>query len=554
MVRNLSLNFLYNKSGSRFETEPESVELVIALAAAEAQRTGNARILSLSKIAIPFWIVQTSPTKSIVLSGPSSSKTQFQFSELKGVGEIRRILTSGVSQPEDVPVIATRIQPIIEEHDTTVVDIGNIVNPSSFVLIEKFIRVAEPNENPNRIELQIDSNQALKRSEEYKEISESAKTRIDTVEDLQKLITEKLGEQFNILENLSAIEIERWNDRIKTMEERTSQEIQNLTKEKDDKLYNLREKHKMNLRAMTADFSRNVNDLEQFYMDIIEKIRDARTEIGQKEDDIEGAISIYSNLENNMRSVIERSSQPFQKLETRTSELQNKAAQAHKEVQEKTEEIERSLTSEIMKRNERLEQSKKEREEKLQEIDELKIKVSSSKGKVENVIEGKILKLKEEFLNVVSWTIENDTIPELAPLTLLDAYFYVSKYDNGSYQIITPSLMPEGGLSINTRAYPLQKEFHEEMRILLDKWIKSGQSFKETFDNACLKGNMLLTTDSELLLTEGLNNLLRRHLLQNDDKERFTSLWKKYAGRCPKCSSVVETGARFCQKCGLDLS
>ena len=289
-------------------------------------------------------------------------------------------------------------------------------------------------------------------------------------------------------------------------------------------------------------------------MDIIEKIRDARTEIGQKEDDIEGAISIYSNLENNMRSVIERSSQPFQKLETRTSELQNKAAQAHKEVQEKTEEIERSLTSEIMKRNERLEQSKKEREEKLQEIDELKIKVSSSKGKVENVIEGKILKLKEEFLNVVSWTIENDTIPELAPLTLLDAYFYVSKYDNGSYQIITPSLMPEGGLSINTRAYPLQKEFHEEMRILLDKWIKSGQSFKETFDNACLKGNMLLTTDSELLLTEGLNNLLRRHLLQNDDKERFTSLWKKYAGRCPKCSSVVETGARFCQKCGLDLS
>ncbi|MHA1290244.1 MAG: hypothetical protein ACTSPB_22915, partial [Candidatus Thorarchaeota archaeon] len=84
MVRNLSLKYLFRREGTRVQIEPESVGLVVALASAESLRGTSPRIVSLSRVSFPFWIVQTSSTKSIVLSATSSMIQQFQFSDLKG--------------------------------------------------------------------------------------------------------------------------------------------------------------------------------------------------------------------------------------------------------------------------------------------------------------------------------------------------------------------------------------------------------------------------------------------------------------------------------------
>ncbi|MBY8996996.1 MAG: hypothetical protein KGD60_04645, partial [Candidatus Thorarchaeota archaeon] len=111
MVRNLSLNYLYNRVGTRVETEPDSVGLAVALTSAESRKVGNPRIVSLSTVSFPFWIVQTSSTKSILLSAVSGVTQQFQFTDIQGASEIRRIVSSDVSQAEDIPVAVSKIKP-----------------------------------------------------------------------------------------------------------------------------------------------------------------------------------------------------------------------------------------------------------------------------------------------------------------------------------------------------------------------------------------------------------------------------------------------------------
>ena len=337
MVRNLALNFLYRREGTRIKLEADDVGLVSALVSAETQKQGSSRIASLSRVSFPFWIVQTSSTKSIVLSATSSVSQQIQFTEIKGASEIRRIVSSEVSQAADIPVAISKITPLLDRAETYTVELANVLNPAPLASVGKYIGALDPNVQPNRIEMRIDSGGALKRTEEFRGISEAVKLRIEATEALQALFMEKFGGQFSILENLVTLERTRWNDRIKLMEERTEQEIAGLRKNKDDQLYDLREKRKMSLRAMTADFARAANDLEEHFTQISENIREAKTEIGQKGDDVEGALLIYDNLASSVRGTIERSNHPIQVMDAKREELERSAAEARRvHEQEKT--------------------------------------------------------------------------------------------------------------------------------------------------------------------------------------------------------------------------
>ncbi|MFW9807859.1 MAG: zinc-ribbon domain-containing protein [Candidatus Thorarchaeota archaeon] len=554
MVRNLSLHYLYRKEGTRVVVETDSVSLIDALASAESQKSGNQRIVSLSRVSFPFWIVQTSATKSIVLSASSSIIKQFQFSEFKGSGEIRRIVSSEISQASDIPIAAAKIEPLLDKIDAYTVDLSNLVNPAPVVTVGKYIVASDPNAQPNRVEIRTDSGGALKRSEEFKEVSEAVRLRIEAAEALKSLLREKFGGQYSILENLISLEGKRWDDRIRLMEERTNQEIVGLKKNRDDQLYDLSEKHKMNLRALTADFARSANDLEQHFTQISEQIREAKTKIGQKEDDVEGAISIYENLANHVRGTIERSLQPIQVMDSKRVELETRVVEAKKAYEQEKMDADSSLESQLNERRKRIEDTKKEREQNMKELDELKLNARTVIDKTYQAVENKVIKFQEEFLSLMSWTLDNDSINELAPLTQLDLHTYIVKYNNGTYKVLTPHFLSDGGASSSLGGgQSLSSEFDAMLTSSIVEWMKSDRSFKDAFEHACIKGNVFLDPKAENMLSEGLESLSRRRVLQTTDIERYGKLWYGYAGKCPKCGSELEAGAKFCNKCGLEL-
>jgi hypothetical protein len=154
----------------------------------------------------------------------------------------------------------------------------------------------------------------------------------------------------------------------------------------------------------------------------------------------------------------------------------------------------------------------------------------------------------------VVWTLDNNSIRDLAPLTLFDMHTYVAKYDDQSHRVLTPCFLPEESLLTMGEGDALSKEFDDAFAASIDSLLQKDQSFKESLEQACTRGNMLLAAEAEGLLVQGLEEVLRRGLLQRDEIERLLTVWSRYSGKCPKCGASVEGGAQFCQKCGMELA
>ncbi|MFX1544565.1 MAG: zinc ribbon domain-containing protein, partial [Promethearchaeota archaeon] len=157
-------------------------------------------------------------------------------------------------------------------------------------------------------------------------------------------------------------------------------------------------------------------------------------------------------------------------------------------------------------------------------------------------------------LKLMNWTLDNNSVRELSPLTLFDVHTYVVKYDDQSYRVLTSCFLPEESLLTMGTGNTLSKEFDDAFHALIDDLLQRDQSFKESFERACARGNMLLAAEAEEMLVQGLEGLLGRRLLQRDDIERLLTVWSRYSGKCPKCGTGVEAGAQFCQKCGMELT
>jgi len=551
LVRQLALDFLYGKQDSR--PKSESVGLALAFALAESSKGTRKRIASLSKTSIPYWIVQVSESRSILLAAAGEPSQSITITESLASGEIRRVLSTEITEAKQIPEAVDNLLTLLDKTELVTHRIRNLEKPGQFTAQGKMVVEIDPSAQPNRLEIRVDSQAALNISEEFQGLTSEASSRLNTMETLRKLVDEKMRSQLNIMEHVMVAEKGKWKQRARSMEEIAEIEMDELKKKREDQIYKLEEKHKMNLRAMTADFARAMADIEQFFDGMIQRVRETRTKIGRMGDNVEGGINEQRSLVEYLTDTVPQYAEILERMNEKSEQVLKTMAEFKKALDEKSKETSQDIDAQISQRKHRLVDFAMEQQQRQNELEELDESVRAAVQSIEMAIDEKAVKLKTELNDLMALTLGSDSIKGLAPLTRLDVVTYVAFYDDGSFETFTPCFLPEKRITTRVGHIPIDASFDEHVRKVIANREKADSSFADSFRRACTRGDILLRNDAEALLLDGLNELQRKQLLQEDTKEKMKSLWQKYAARCPECGVEIESEAKFCQSCGAVL-
>ena len=411
----------------------------------------------------------------------------------------------------------------------------------------------DPSAQPNRLEIRVDSQAALNISQEFQGLTSEASSRLNSMETLRKLVDEKMRSQLSIMEHVMVAEKGKWDQRARSMKEIAEIEMDDLKKKREDHIYELEEKHKMDLRAMTADFARAMTDIEQFFDGMIQRVRETRTKIGKMGDNVEGGINEQRSLVEYLTDTVPQYTGILERMNEKSEQVLKTMAEFKKALDEKSRETSQDADAQISQRKHRLVDFAMEQQQRQNELEDLEESVRAAVQSIEMAIDEKAVTLRNELDDLMTLTLGNDSIKGLAPLTRLDVVTYVAFYDDGSFEIFTPCFLPEEHITTRVGHIPIDASFDDHIKKAIANWEKADSSFADSFKRACTRGNILLKDGAEVLLLDGLNELQRKRLLQEGTKEKMKSLWQKYATRCPECGVKIESEAKFCQSCGAVL-
>lgn len=553
MVRQIALEFAYRRQAKKIAPDKEGIDLALAFALAETNRKGKTKIRQLSKISMPFWVVQISDSNSILLSASEEFSMEFNLSEDQTLGPIRRIINNETSSFEDIPHAIDRALTLLEEVEAKVYDVRNLLEPDMFVKQGENMLDIEPGSRLYIPDLKVNAQKALTISQEFQSLLENAETRLRNMKDLQHLTMEKLTDRLNALDNVITSEIARWQRRCETAERTTELEIENLKERLSDKNYKLKEKRKKNEQKLVSDFARTTADLERFFVTLLEDIRNTRTELSSKEINAEEAVERYGT----MVSVLDQKIDDYRGLVMSTNDVADGILQASLALDEELSSVilqeEKMTDCRIEELHAKLKEMEEEMNSKTEELNALKSKVTDAVAKIDSAINKRVEALQIELKNLRALALGNDSIKGLAPLTQLNVSTYIVNYNKGNPLVLTPILVPEDRFGLPFDPEPLSAKIRKFITGSVKNQLKDSASFKASLKKTCTAGNVFQFRDQTTLFTKGIDSLWNRQLLKEGVREALKDAYLTLAGRCPKCKAEISAEDRFCPACGAGL-
>jgi hypothetical protein len=520
---------------------------------AESNRKAKSKITQIAPVAFPYWIVQVSDTDSILLSAIGESSITLELSENTAIGPVRRIISNETSEIKDIPEAIEKALPLLREIEPRVHHIKNLQQPEIIVAQSKRFVEVDPNADLNTLEMKLDSQTALSVSEEFQVLVEDATTRLDNIEELHRLTKEKLTDRLNALENVMAAELTRWEKRYKMQEQSSELKMESLNERLSDKIYRIKDRRKKDEKTLVADFVRETTELERFFAKIIEDIKVTRGNMAAKAVDIQEAVDLYRSLISGLTDTVRTFDDVADSLSDYADASLRKALDYDDVVAAKIQEEEESTDNQISELKSKIVDLKKEMDEKNAELNEMKRNVTEAVDRIDGVVEKRLEDLQIELRNISHLTFDNNSIRDLAPLTLVNIMTYVVTYNKGKPLVIAPMLIPKDRFGLPCEHEPLDSDLDRYIQKSMKKLYKDSPSFKTALEKACAAGNVFKNPESAKIFNSGLDRLWTRQLLKEGVKETLKPLFTKLVGKCHKCGADIGTSGKFCPECGVSL-
>ena len=551
MVRQIALDFLHKSTKTKIAPDRDDVALAIAFILAESNMKGKANLKFLSPVTIPFWVVQMSDTNSIVLSSIGESSVKLDISEDTATGPVKRILSSETRRFEDIPEAVEKSMPLLKSVEPKVHHVRNIQEPELFAALGVHYREIDPNEKPSALDMKTDASNALSISEDFRSLLDDVRARHATMDELHRMTKEKLTDQLKVMENVHAAEMARWEKRLKQQEDSSNERIEKLKERLSERIYRLRETKEKNVRAILAEFVRDSVEIERFFSKVVEDVKSTREQLPEMS--IQEAVEKYRALVGDLSMTVPTYTDVTDSLEDLASASLLRVQDHEQKLEEDIRKEEDTVADQVQELHDKLDELRAEMKEKENEQNALRKKVIESIETMDGLVEKRVGDLRRELEQVQRMALSNDSIRNLAPLTLLHVNVWVATYTKGPPVVFGPCMTPEDRFGLPLAADPLNKDFDTYLQKLIKKMMKDSASFKNTFNDTCNNANVLQDTESAALLKKGMKELFTRQLLKEGLREKLEPLYTTLVGKCPECGADVPPKAKFCNECGKSL-
>jgi hypothetical protein len=524
MVRELSIDFLHKKKGRIDESLEQEIEYSLAFALGHSKGIKGASLSEISRIGVPYWIVQVSNKDSIVLSPFHNGGNEFRLTKVSGLNEVIRKLRSDIDEPEDIPKVVPQLIENLRHLEPEAHQISYIESPSPFLSFSNLVTVLDPNQCPSTIKPLVDSRVALDTSKEFQELKESASLKVKKLHGVQKLISENVGSKIKTLKIMIETEKRRWDKRIADMTSSNKEEKENIEETRDRKLYELEEKHTMGLRAIVSDFSRKTDHLKTFFEKEIGRVDRSRVDIQQKPSDVTRSLRIVEQLNSSLLDDEAELERIIGDIRDEARSVETRFSEAEATHREKVEEVRKSGKLRIQSLDDKLASLKQERESTISEMERLLDETRNHLMNLEQEAESVVIRLENDLMEVEDFHFQSSSIESLAPLTRLDVVCYLAKYDKGADVLLTPCFIPDERFGLVLEHEPVSAELHNLLLQHFKIWDKENRSFEVELDRAAENGQVLHDSELRAMISDGFDRLQRMQLLEEDAKEHYLEL------------------------------
>ncbi|MHA2191738.1 MAG: hypothetical protein ACXAAP_16100, partial [Candidatus Thorarchaeota archaeon] len=360
-----------------------------------------------------------------------------------------------------IPEAVEKAIPLLKTTEPIVHTISNLQEPSLFTSLGHHFREVDPSEELNTLDLKIDSQNALEISQKYQAIIHAATTRLKNMEDLRKLAKERLSEQLTVLDNVNKSEMARWNKRYETNEASSEFKMQKLTERKSDVEYQLKEKRNRDNQSIASKFVHDTAEIEKFFNQILTEIKTLRNEMGYRGVNIESVVQKYRALSSYLSDTIPTLKEVTNGLDDKTDDILKGALDLDDEMEESIRKEHMAVDEEIRDLQQMLQDLREEKDKKEVEQHDLMTVVTTAVEAFDGVIEERVSELQLELQKLVSFTLENNAINHLTPLTLLNVKTYAAVYSRGQPIVFPPIFIPEERVGIPYNQIPLDGSFEK---------------------------------------------------------------------------------------------
>jgi len=554
VVRQIALQFAYRKKFGKTIPDDDEIALAMAFVIAESKRKGTSKINQLAKVSIPYWIVQVSGDRSILLSTLGESAISIEMSENKSISQVRRIISNETSEIRDIPEAARKALPLLAEVEPKSFQLRNLLKPNVFTSVGEHLVDVDPGSKVFALDMTVDAEAALAVSQDYQTLVDEAKTRLGTMETLHRLTNERLLDRLTALENVIGSEMSRWEKRHAQMTETNQSKTENLREVLSDTVYRLKDRRKKEESALVAEFARETVELERFFTTILEDIRAVRERISSKDVEVPEAAEKYKALLGNLSKTVSSYRNVADSMSTVAENTLEKMSQLDSELANKIQEAETSTDSQIDELHNRLAELGNEMEKKESELDTLRASVSEAVTQMDDAVTRRVDEFRNELWNLKGFSMSNDSIPGLSPLTQVNIMTYVVTYNRGNPVIVTPILVPDDRIVLPYQPESLNTDLDKFIQKSTKQMMKDSPSFKAALEKASAAANVFQDSDSGRIFNKGMERLGDRQALGEGVLDVLKPQFTKLVGKCPQCSVDIGAARKFCPECGASLA